>query len=288
MGNFISSDPPSSVTYASNAVGPDVTPYSVRRHPGFASGVLLLPDNMPDAQSFYLQSMELFKNRDYIGKRKFDPKTNIRDKNFTYIKYKDAFDISKSFGAGLVKYGVQNKTFVCLYSENRPEWILTMDSSYLYGFVTVTLYDTFTIDALEFSITNCQSEYIIVSKKNFPRLLNCSDQVLRQFKLIVYYDDINEVPSESKEKLQALGVTFRSFDEIQNEGKYQNYQYPKIDPEQILYICYSSGTTGFPKGVMISHRSFITNLLGISSEGTPATFTRHLSYLPLCHVFERM
>ena len=288
MGSFISSDPPSNITYSSNAAGEEVTPYSVRRHPDFANGVLQLPDNMPDAQSFYLQSMELFKNRDYIGNRKYDPKTNIRDKNFTFIKYQDAFQISKNFGCGLVKYGVQNKTFVCLYSENRPEWILTMDASYLYGFVTVTLYDTFTIDALEFSITNCKSEYIVVSKKNFPRLLNCKDTVLKQFKLIVYYDDISEVPADSKEKLANLGIKFKSFQEIQEEGKSENFQYPKIDPEQILYICYSSGTTGFPKGVMISHRSFITNLLGISSEGTQATFTRHLSYLPLCHVFERM
>lgn len=288
MGNLISSDPPSFVTYSSNATGQEITPYSIRRHPDFAAGVLQLPENMPDAQSFYLQSMELFKERDYIGKRKYDPKTNIRDKNFSFIKYKDAFEISRNFGAGLVKYGVQNKTFVCLYSENRPEWILTMDSSYLYGFVTVTLYDTFTIDALEFSITNCKSEYIVVSKKNFPRLLSCSDEVLKQFKLIVYFDDIDEVPVESKEKLGKLGVNFQSFESIQKEGKSHNYEYPKIDPEQILYICYSSGTTGFPKGVMISHRSFITNLLGISSEGTPATFTRHLSYLPLCHVFERM
>ncbi|KAK8840368.1 hypothetical protein M9Y10_030929 [Tritrichomonas musculus] len=288
MGNFISSDPPSYVTYSSNATGQEVTPYSIRRHPDFASGVFQLPDNMPDAQSFYLQSMKSFKERDYVGKRIFDPKTNHRDKNFTYIKYKNAFEISKNFGAGLVKYGVQNKTFVCLYSENRPEWILTMDSSYLYGFVTVTLYDTFTVDALEFSITNCKSEYIIVSKKNFPRLLSCSNEVLKQFKLIVYFDDIDEVPTESKEKLENLGILFKSYETLQSEGKEENCEYPKIDPEQILYICYSSGTTGFPKGVMISHRSFITNLLAISSEGSPATFTRHLSYLPLCHVFERM
>lgn len=288
MGNFVSSAPPSDITYAANATGEQVTPYSIRRHPNYADGVYQLPSDMPNAQALYLQSMEKYGDRDYVGRRKVDSKTGIRDKAFTYIKYKDAFKISKNFGAGLVKNGVGNATFVCIFSENRPEWIMTMDASYLYGFVTVTLYDTFTTDHLEFSITNCKSEYIVVSKKNFARLMTVSDDVLKQFKLIAYFDDVNEIPDEQKERLARLQIQLFSFEQLQKEGENQDYQYPEIDPEQLLYICYSSGTTGFPKGVMISHRSFITNLIGISSEGSPKTFTRHLCYLPLCHVFERM
>ena len=285
MGNT-SSAPPSYVTYAANEPNVEVTPYTIRRHPNFANGVLQLPEDMPSGQALYLKSIEKFSDREYVGSRKVV--NGKRDKHFTFIKYKEAFAISKAFGAGLVKNGVQNKTFVCIFSENRPEWILTMDASYLYGFVTVALYDTFTKDALEFSITNCKSEYIVCSYKNLKRLITCEDDVLKQFKLVAFFDEINDEVAGYRDKLKSLGVNFKTFDELRKEGEGLDMEYPTIDPEQLLYICYSSGTTGFPKGVMISHRSFITNLIAISSEGTPKTFMRHLCYLPLCHVFERM
>ncbi|OHT01612.1 Fatty acyl-CoA synthetase B [Tritrichomonas foetus] len=204
------------------------------------------------------------------------------------MKYKEAFEISKAFGAGLVKHGVQNATFVCIFSENRPEWILTMDASYLYGYVTVALYDTFTTDALEFSIQNCKAKYIVCSKKNLIKLMTCSDETLKQFELVVFFDEVTEDIRPHKDRLANLGVNLLTFEEVRKEGEGSDVQFPEIDPEQLLYVCYSSGTTGFPKGVMISHRSFITNLVAISSEGSSYTFTRHLCYLPLCHVFERM
>ncbi|OHT11194.1 Fatty acyl-CoA synthetase A [Tritrichomonas foetus] len=282
----VSSAPPSYVTYSSNETGVEVTPYTIRRHPNFASGVLQLPADMPNGQALYLQSMKKYADREYVGNRKVV--NGQRQKEFTFIKYKEAFEISKAFGAGLVKYGVQNASYVCIFSENRPEWILTMDASYLYGYVTVALYDTFTTDALEFSIQNCQAEYIVCSKKNLTSLMKCSDDVLKQFKLVVFFDEVTEAEPQFKSRLESIGVTLKTFAEIQSEGKGLSYEYPSIEPEQLLYVCYSSGTTGFPKGVMISHRSFITNLLGISAEGTNKTFERHLSYLPLCHVFERM
>ena len=275
-------------TFSSNASEEkEVTPYTIRRHPKYADGVLQLPKEMPNAQAFYLKCMEKYKDRDYLGTRK-DKDGKIQP-NFKWIKYSEAFKLSKMFGCGLVACGVGNCTRVCVFAENRPEWILTMDSSYLYGFTTVTLYDTFTTDALEFSIQNCEAKHIIVSRKNLKSLMKCKDEVLKQFSLIVCYDEIyTEEDKEAFGKIQNLGISFMTFAAVCEMGEKKEQPFATIDPEQLLYICYSSGTTGFPKGVMISHRCFITNLLGIYAEGTEETFVRHLSYLPLCHVFERM
>lgn len=273
-------------TFSSNEPGVEATPYTIRRHPRFQQGVLELPEDMPNAQAFYLRSVKQYGDREYIGSRKVvDGK---RDKDFTFITYFQAFEKSKAFGSGLVELGVKNEDFVCIYSENRPEWVLTMDASYLYGYVTVALYDTFTTDSLSFSIKNCGANYIVCSQKNLKRLFDVDDETLGQFKYIITFDPVSEDQAQQVERAKGLGVEIKTFDEIVEMGMGLDKPYNQIHPEQLLYVCYSSGTTGFPKGVMISHRSFITNLLGIHQEGTGHTFERHLSYLPLCHVFERM
>ncbi|KAH0795945.1 AMP-binding enzyme family protein [Histomonas meleagridis] len=272
-------------TYSSNATT-EVTPYTIRRHPKYADGVLQLPKEYPNGQAIYLKSMEKYKENDYVGNRKIE--NGVRADNFTYIKYKEAFEISNNFASGLSKLGIKSKDYVALYSENRPEWILASDSSYILGFTVIHLYDTFALDALEFSIVNCGTHSIILSKKNMKKFHQLNDKVLQQFHNIILFDEITADEIPFKTKVESFGIKFMTFDEVCKLGSDARIPPADIDPEQIMYVCYSSGTTGFPKGVMISNRSFVTNLIAIHSEGTNATFERHLSYLPLCHVFEKM
>ena len=273
-------------TYAAYATGEPHNDWAIRRHPEFADGVLQLPADMQNGQMLYLKSVKEFGKREYVGCRKVV--NGVREANFTFRTYDECFAISKAFGAGMAKRGVKNATMVCIFAENRPEWILTVDASYLYGFTLVALYDTFTTDALEASVTNCRAEYITVSRKNLQRLMTCSDEVLKQFKHIILYDEFTEAERGYQDRLAQLGIEIATFDAVIEEGKSLDIPFATIEPEQLCYVCYSSGTTGFPKGVMISHRCFITNLLGISREGSAEVFARHLCYLPLCHVFERM
>ena len=275
-------------TYAAYATGAQHDEWAIRRHPQYADGVLQLPEDMQNGQMLYLQSVKKFGKREYLGCRKI-VNGNQREPHFTFRTYDECFEISKAFGAGLTKRGVKNETMVCIFSENRPEWILTIDASYLYGFTLVALYDTFTTDALEFSVENCGAQYITVSRKNLARLMTVSDKILQQFKHIILYDEFTDAEQGYKERLNNLGVEISGFNQVAEEGRQMgDVPFATIQPEQLCYVCYSSGTTGFPKGVMISHRCFITNLLGISREGSEAVFARHLCYLPLCHVFERM
>jgi long-chain acyl-CoA synthetase len=184
--------------------------------------------------------------------------------------------------------GVESKSNVCIFAENRVEWVLTIDASYLYGFTLVALYDTFTVDALEFSVNNCAAKYIIVSGKNIPAFLKMSDSAIQQFSTIILLDVLPAEDSDPRRRFTALGSNIVTFDDIVTRGKTLDLPFATIDPEQLAYICYSSGTTGFPKGVMISHRCFVTNLLAVYRERLEGSFECHLCYLPLCHVFERM
>ncbi|KAH0794687.1 AMP-binding enzyme family protein [Histomonas meleagridis] len=273
-------------TYSAYATGEDITPYAIRRHPKYADGVLQLPEDLRTGQDVYLKSMEKYKEREYVGRRKLE--NGVLDNKFTFITYSEAYKISSNFASGLSQLGVENRTFVAILSENRPEWILAADASYLIGFTTVHLFSAFALDALEYSIKNCGTQYIILSRNDFSKFQRIKDEVLKQFKEIILFDDIIPEDQPFIDKIAWNNTNLRTFKEVCELGKNKEPALAEIDPEQIMYICYSSGTTGFPKGVMISHRSFVTNLIAIHSEYCDATYERHISYLPLCHVFEKM
>lgn len=281
MGGLLSKPVPEG-TYSANAPG-EVTPFTIRRHKEFVDEVMQLPSDIPTGQSLYLKSMALYEKRQYVGMREVTK--DGRNNHFTFITYADSFYISRALCSGLIILGVQPKDFICMYAENRPEWILTMDSCYLGGFVQVSLYDTFTPDLLTFTITNCTAKYIFVSKKNLPNFLKVEDSVFEQLKYVFLYD---EPTNEQKEALKAKHINYVTYEALIKMGESQSFEYAKVEPEDLLYVCYSSGTTGVPKGVMLSNRSFITNLVAVCLEGKEETFTRHLCYLPLAHVFERM
>lgn len=274
-------------TYSSNATGEVVTPYSIRRHPNYASGVLQLPQSMKTAQDMYLQSMEKFKERDYIGIRKIDHDTGKRENRFSFISYTEAFRISNNFACGMMKLGVRSRDLVGIFSENRPEWVLSSDASYLLGFTMVHIYETFSQEALEFSLKNSNVEYLLVSAKNLKKVKELNDDILKQFKFIILFDEIKLDEKVFIDKINGYGGKVMTFNEVCEIDR-SIFTPVHIEPEQIMYICYSSGTTGFPKGVMISHRAFITNLIAVHDEYCDETFERHISYLPMCHVFEKM
>ena len=289
MGIFQSKPIPKNI-YSSTPPWEEVTPYSTRRHPHYKWGVMQLPPEIPNAQKIYLNSARDYRDRNYLGKREI-LENGERDNKFTFLTYGECFRRSRNFCASLINEGIKEKDYLCIFSENRAEWVLTMDASYLFNIITVPLYDTFSTESLEFAIKNTNAKYICVSHKNLKNLMECDTETLKTFECVILFDSDEKTIHEDSEyinKLESLNIRVRKFYEMVDEGEGKEFEYASIDPEDILYVCYSSGTTGFPKGIMLSHRSYVCNLIGVLNEGTRATFQRHLSYLPLSHVFERM
>jgi long-chain acyl-CoA synthetase len=89
----------------------------------------------------------------------------------------------------------------------------------------------------------------------------------------------------------AAGLTLINFEEAIAEGlTYKNIELDKVTPETYYTFSYTSGTTGMPKGVMLTHRNFVSNCAGLTRfDGTFKIRDDdvYFSYLPLAHVFER-
>ena len=177
-----------------------------------------------------------------------------------------------------------------LFFINRPEWVIAEQASYYYSYTTVPLYDTLGIDAIEFIVNQTEMKYIVLTldkSKTIAQLL----PKLPTVRHLVLVDG-------SAEAAEALALetklTVTTFQRVEKQGA-QAISVPEPTlATDIATICYTSGTTGTPKGVVLTHHNMLSEVAAIqflADTGAFSEITRndvHLSYLPLAHVLERV
>ncbi|EAY01067.1 AMP-binding enzyme family protein [Trichomonas vaginalis G3] len=259
--------------------GEQDSPFAIRRHPDHPDGPAENPPDMQEMQAFTLKFFKNYANKPYLGHRyKIDQEKWSDD--YKFITYAEGEEIALNIGSGLQELGITLGKTLGIYSTNCPEWVNTIDASSLYGFVIVSLYDSLGPNALNYLLEHSQMEACIVSQANLDKLMKIVSVNKYFLRLIIV---IGTVP-EGKYNTDIKLVTY---DEVFELGKKNRHDFPKIDPEAPHFICYSSGTTGNPKGVIISHRASVSNILAAANYIDLGKDPRHLSYLPLAHVFER-
>jgi len=259
------------------AEGEQESPFATRRHPLCSKGLMKTPPKYHTMQEITIENFEKFANRPYLGVRK-QVNGKFTDELIT-TTYTQGFATAKNLGSGMKKLSIGSGSVIGLYSENNPAWLNTIDSSSLYGFIIVSLYDSLGIDAITYLLQHSKMEAVIVSIKNYPKLMDVLKQDHFNVRFVIVIGD--SIPENNTE------IKVYSWKEVLNLGTANPAPLAKIDPEAPHIICYSSGTTGNPKGVVISHRAFVSNTLAATKMINMGPNPRHLSYLPLAHIFER-
>ena len=174
---------------------------------------------------------------------------------------------------------------VVLFSENRPEWGIADLAIQSVGAWTVPIYPTLTEPDLRAICRDCQPVVVIVSTSERANLLVEIGRSLPAIRTIIVMQPAQQhhahvvAWSEALARGRELEPRLRDFTER---------RMAQLTSEDTATLIYTSGTTGEPKGVILSHRNFLSNVLA-SLEVIPITGRDlHLSFLPLCHVFERM
>jgi long-chain acyl-CoA synthetase len=215
-------------------------------------------------------------------------------KEYQWMTFVKAAELRNSIGSGLMNLlGPERAaigTKIGLLSVNRPEWVITDSAIQAYSMVNVALYDTFGPSALEFIINHAEIEVTFCSGDRISNLLKISSKCPK-LKYIVSFDDLlADLPISSVLKgwAEERGIKLISWSEIIKIGNDNMIQHrpPKVD--DICAICYTSGTTGNPKGAVYIHRMGACAIKNFAESGIILNKdVVHLSYLPLAHCYEK-
>ncbi|GFQ88898.1 long-chain-fatty-acid--CoA ligase 1 [Trichonephila clavata] len=213
-----------------------------------------------------------------------------KDSSYTFITYNEVLERIKNFSAGLVHLGMKpgQETFVGIYSRNSPEWVITEHACFRQSAILVPLYDTLGPNACSYIINQANIRLVVCDDES--KVKNILNEIPNtpQLKQIIA---VNKVSDTLIVKAKSLGVQLISFTEVEEAGKLHPCQALLPTPPNVATICYTSGTTGDPKGVVLTHANIIACssavILTMGVHGPKATDCL-ISYLPLAHMFERV
>lgn len=204
---------------------------------------------------------------------------------YEWITFKQFGEARTAIGSGLLHYGVTPHQAVGIYSVNCTAWVMMAEACNAYSLVSVPLYDTLGPDAVKYISGHSELQAIASSADLLPVLLPCLPECPTVQLVVVYNvkegEPLPEIPHASSAKLVTLG-------QLQREGAAHLRSHIPPAASDTTTICYTSGTTGVPKGVVLSHANIVANSSSLLDLVRFQPGDCHLSYLPLAHIYERI
>lgn len=214
--------------------------------------------------------------------RKEDPKCIYAGKvdgKWKETSGKDFCNLTDQLAYGLINIGVKKGDKISVISPNRPEWMMVDFALTKMTAINVPVYPNITAEQYKFILNDAQIQYVFIGNREiYENILAISDEV-PTLKGIYTFDHIEEA---------------KHWSELIESGKaHPKSSYIKdwqieTTKEDLFTIIYTSGTTGNPKGVMLSHDNIISQINTVAYAFPLNKGDRSLSFLPLCHVFQRV
>lgn len=221
---------------------------------------------------------------DQIGQKyadKEDMLAGIVDGEWKKYSSKDYLNNAYNVAYGLMALGLKKGDRIATISNNRPEWNFTDMGMAMAGMVQVPIYPTISAEEYEYILGHAEPKLVFLSDKGLNDKIA---PIAKKNKSISDIYTFNEIEGAKHwTELAKLGE--------KNREKYKDElekTKTSIDPSELLTILYTSGTTGVPKGVMLSHSNLVSNTLTADYHIGFGPEHRALSFLPISHVYERM
>ncbi|MCX6231691.1 MAG: long-chain fatty acid--CoA ligase [Bacteroidetes bacterium] len=201
--------------------------------------------------------------------------------NGSWVKYSisDFIDSANNISFGLLALGIKKGDKVAIISSNRPEWNFVDLALLQIGVIPVPIFPTisesdyeYIFNHAEISVVFCEGEELI------SKIEHILPQIPSLKHIFTFADESN----------------YQNIEELINLGK-ENKDFARLEAlssgitgNDIATIIYTSGTTGYQKGVMLSHANIISNFISVSHISPVKHGDRAISFLPLCHAYERI
>ncbi|MEI7490236.1 MAG: long-chain fatty acid--CoA ligase [Bacteroidota bacterium] len=215
--------------------------------------------------------------------QKYKPKDDViaSKENGQWVKYsiRQYREMADNISYGFLALGVRPGDKIAQISSNRVEWNILDMAILQVGAIHVPIYPTISESDYEYILNHAEVKYVFVSGMELLRKIQHILPMVPSLQDIYTYRDNDGLKHLSE--LVELGKASQAKDLLEKRKA-------EVLPDDIATIIYTSGTTGNPKGVMISHKNLISNFMACAHIPPFGEEARAISYLPLCHVYERM
>ncbi|OCK74979.1 acetyl-CoA synthetase-like protein [Lepidopterella palustris CBS 459.81] len=215
---------------------------------------------------------------------------------YSYMSFVEYEQLALNAGSGFRALGLNSPDRVYVFAATHPHWLAVAHGAGSQSLPIVTAYDTLGEEALKNSLLQTNAKAIFVDPHLLTKLIAPLHEA-RDIQHVIYNDDDSPCTKADPEKIEAEAkklkdahshltvISFSEFIKI-GEGKSAPTTPPK--PDDLCCIMYTSGSTGAPKGVLITHRNIIAAIAGIDAVVGPYLGPGDglLAYLPLAHILE--
>eukprot|EP00108_Taenia_solium_P003835 TsM_001230000 transcript=TsM_001230000 gene=TsM_001230000 len=255
----------------------------------------LLDERLTTVHDLLLESVRLSGTRNFTTinarQKPFLGSHATPSEAYSWMTFKAVYERVCDLGSGLINVcGLKSPecgNFLGIFGRNCADWVVAEFTCATYGLVAVPLYETLGTEALRHICNHSQlTVCICVTPDLVQKLLDLNTALLRHIILI----QSDEVTLKRLRDVAGDRVRIHDFADILIKGKEEPHTPDPSGTEEWVFVCYTSGTTGTPKGVIITNKMLIATVTGTMMNSSRTLFTQndvHLSFLPLAHIFEQ-
>ncbi|KAK8934619.1 hypothetical protein KSP39_PZI014586 [Platanthera zijinensis] len=269
--------------------------YALRNY-RFETPIESLWEGVTTITELFEQSCKQFPNKPLFGTRKHIS-TEIEKSqdgrsfeklhlgNYEWLSYAQTFSIVCNFASGLIQLGHKKEERVALFAETQAEWQIALQACFRQNITVVTMYASLGEGALCHSLNETEVTTVICGHKELKKLIDISGQLDTVKRVILISEESISNDSSLFQKASSWSVS--SFVEVQKLGQKKAVEANMPLSADVAVIMYTSGSTGLPKGVMMSHGNVLSTVSAVMTI-VPGLGSKdvYMAYLPLAHILE--
>uniref|UniRef100_A0A7N0ZX83 Long-chain-fatty-acid--CoA ligase n=1 Tax=Kalanchoe fedtschenkoi TaxID=63787 RepID=A0A7N0ZX83_KALFE len=255
---------------------------------------VLAKDEFPSPDPSLSTSWDIFRSsaEKHAGNKMLGWRELVDGRFGPYIwkTYKEVYEEVLVVGAALRASGAEPGARVGIYGANCPQWIVAMEACNAHSLICVPLYDTLGPGAVNFIIDHAEVDYVFAQDKKLKQILSPDCVSAQRVRALVSFTSLTQ---DEKDAATKIGIKPYSWNEFFKLGKENPTEPSPPQPFNICTIMYTSGTSGDPKGVVITHESGAAGVRGVEIfleqfEDKMTVDDVYLSFLPLAHILDRI
>ncbi|XP_020573584.1 long chain acyl-CoA synthetase 9, chloroplastic-like [Phalaenopsis equestris] len=269
--------------------------FTLRNH-RFEKPVESLWEGVTTISELFEHSCKKYPNKPLFGTRKLISKETEKSQDgrsfekfhlgdYEWLSYAQALDTISNFASGLIQLGHKSDERVGIFADTQAQWQIVLQGCFRQNLTVVTMYASLGEEALCHSLNETEVTTVICGRKELKKLVDISGQLdtVRRVICINEEDISNEITQYQKN----TSWTVSSFAEVVKLGKENPLEANMPLSADIAVIMYTSGSTGLPKGVMMSHGNVLATVAAVMTI-VPGLGSKdvYLAYLPLAHILE--